>query len=70
MNPTGEGGNMKGNVKYTFGNLHFGGQLTEEFLGGENMTEEKREEFMIFAEAMSKSWNKALRGERNDNKTI
>ena len=52
---------MKSQKKYTFGNLHFGGQLTEEFLGGENMTEEKREEFMIVAEAMSKSWNKALK---------
>ena len=48
-------------MRYCFGNLNFGGQLTEEFMGGEDTTDEEKMEMLDFMESFSELWNKALK---------
>ena len=47
--------------RYCFGNLTFGGCLTEEFLG--NPSSEEAKLLLKFLNCMSSSWNRAVRAE-------
>jgi hypothetical protein len=51
---------MKERKTYRFGNLNFGGAMTEEFMGGKRTTEAEKNAILDFMEGISKLWNGAL----------